>query len=124
MNLLRILSCLALTYIIGVSCTSASREGLPPDSPFAEISTTKETMLPYGTAVGDVTSRSAVLWLRTDGLRAVQIGWASVEDWKKQPSVQSAASRTPVIVTGPYTDFTLSILLEGLAPATRYRYHI
>ena len=39
-------------------------------------------------------------------------------------SAQSLAARTAVLVTGPETDYTLSIPLEGLKPGTRYRYHI
>ncbi|HKE61870.1 MAG TPA: PhoD-like phosphatase N-terminal domain-containing protein, partial [Nitrospira sp.] len=86
-----------------------------------------EVLLPQGTAVGDVTSQSAVLWLRTDGPKSVQLEWASVEAWKKisaMASVQSPAMRTPVLMTGPETDDTLSIPFSGLSPATRYRYHI
>jgi alkaline phosphatase D len=127
MMLLRILLVLFITFLFTVSCTSASREGLPPDSPFAETAVMREALLPYGTAVGDVTSQSAVLWLRTDGLKAVRVEWASVEAWEKMAamaSVKAPVSHTPVIVTGPYTDFTLSIPLDGLMPATRYRYHI
>ncbi|HEX8751433.1 MAG TPA: alkaline phosphatase D family protein [Nitrospira sp.] len=109
------------------SCTSASREGLPSGSPFAGVTTSGEVLLPQGTAVGDVTSQSAVLWLRTDGAKSVQLEWASVEAWKKisaMASVQSPAMRTPLLMTGPETDYTLSIPFSGLSPATRYRYHI
>jgi len=125
--LLRVLPFLLIIFLLAVSCTSASREDLPPDSPFAETTATREALLPYGIAVGDVTSRSALLWLRTEGLKAVQVEWASVEAWEKMTAMASMTapvSRTPVFVTGPYTDFTLSIPLEGLTSATRYRFHI
>jgi len=108
-------------------CTSASREGLPSGSPFAGVTSSGEVLLPQGTAVGDVTSQSAVFWLRTDGPKSVQLEWASVEAWKKisaMASVQSPAVRTPLLMTGPETDYTLSIPFSGLSPATRYRYHI
>lgn len=127
MSLLRILTFCFSTFLLMVGCTSASREGLPPDSPFIETIATREASLPYGLAVGDVTSRSAILWVRTEGVKAVQVVWASVETWEKMAAMASVtvpASHTPVFVTGPYTDFTLSIPLEGLTPATRYRYRI
>ena len=108
-------------------CVSASREGLPPGSPFIEQAELAKLSLPDGTAVGDITSHSAELWLRTDGSKQVQIEWASVEAWKKisaMASMQSAAARTSPQVTGPETDFTLKIPFDHLAPSTRYRYHI
>lgn len=114
-------------FIFMASCTPASREGLPPGSPFADVTASAEPLLPEGTAVGDITSQSALLWLRTTGPKSVQVEWASVEAWKKisaMASVQSAAARTPVVTTGPETDYTLVIPLDGLAPATRYRYHL
>jgi len=86
-----------------------------------------DTLLPEGLAVGDVTSRSAVLWLRTDGPKAVQVSWAPLEDWQKMgamASVRPAVSETRMLITGPETDFTLSVPLEHLAPATRYRYRV
>jgi alkaline phosphatase D len=125
--LLRIFPFCFVAFFLTVSCTSASRETLPPDSPFAEATATREILLPYGVAVGDVTSQSALLWLRTEGSKAVQVLWASVEAWEKMAamaSVKPPVSHSPVFVTGPYTDFTLSIPLEGLMPATRYRYRI
>lgn len=114
-------------FLFMTSCTSASREGLPAGSPFTGVTASGEFLLPEGTAVGDVTSQSALLWLRTKGSKAVQVEWASVEAWKKMSamaSVHSEAARTPVVMTGPETDYTLSIPLDRLTPATRYRYHI
>lgn len=127
MLLLR-LFCLLLASIPAVfSCVSASREGLPPGSPFADPATATSNPLPQGMAVGDVTSHSALLWLRTEGPIAVQVEWASVAAWElmsKMATVRSPAARTPVFVTSPYTDFTRTIVLDGLMPATRYRYHV
>jgi alkaline phosphatase D len=83
--------------------------------------------LPQGVAVGDVTSQSALLWLRTEGPRAVQIEWASVAAWElmsKMATIRSPAARTAVFVTSADRDYTLMIPLDGLASATRYRYHI
>ncbi len=116
----------ALFFFAMVSCTSASRDGLPPGSPFAE-SAVLQPNLPQGIAIGDVTSHSAVLWLRTDGPKTVLVEWATVDAWDKTPllaTVQAPVMRTPLHKTGPEADFTLSIPLEGLAPATRYRFKI
>ena len=83
--------------------------------------------LPQGIAVGDVTSQSALLWLRTEGPQAVQIEWASVAAWElmsKMATIRSPAARTAVFVTSAAHDYTLTISLDDLAPATRYRYHV
>ena len=122
------ISILFLTTLVSLSsCTAASREGLPPGSPFAETVATSTNLLPQGIAVGDVTSQSALLWLRTDGPMMVQFEWAPVTAWdivsKTERGVASVA-RTPRLPTGPETDFTLAISIEGLTPATRYRFYI
>src|SRR3989338_5628091 len=109
------------------SCTAASGEGLPPGRPFAETAAASINLLPQGIAVGDVTSRSALLWLRTDGPMMVQFEWAPVAAWdivSKLGTVVAPVARTPLFTTGQETDFTLTIPLEGLTPATRYRYYV
>ncbi|MCX5727620.1 MAG: alkaline phosphatase D family protein [Nitrospirae bacterium] len=91
------------------------------------LAATGANPLPQGIAVGDVTSQSALLWLRTEGPQAVQIEWASVAAWElmsKMATIRSPASRTAVFVTSADSDYTLTIPLEGLASATRYRYHV
>jgi alkaline phosphatase D len=123
---------LLLAWIPAVfGCVSASREGLPPGSPFADrVAPGTETgmnPLPQGIAVGDVTSQSALLWLRTEGSQAVQIEWASVAAWElmsKIATIRSSAARTAVFITTADSDYTLTIPLDGLASATRYRYHV
>src|SRR5437016_5538830 len=113
------------------SCVSESREGLPPGSPFAEsvapVAAIGTNPLPQGIAVGDVTSQSALLWFRTEAPRAVQIEWASVAAWElmsKMATIRSPAARTAVFATSADRDYTLTIPLDGLASATRYRYHV
>ena len=109
------------------SCTSASREGLPPGSPFAETAAVSTNLLPQGIAVGDVTSQSALLWLRTDGPMMVQFEWAPVAAWDLVPKMTTAVApvaRSPLFTTGPEADFTLAIPIEGLTPATRYRFDV
>jgi len=108
-------------------CVSSSREGLPPDSPFTDQVELEKPSLPDGTAVGDITSHSAELWLKTQGPKRIQVEWASVEAWKRisaMASVQSPAARTPPVLTGPETDFTLTVSFEHLSPGIRYRYSV
>jgi alkaline phosphatase D len=91
------------------------------------VAATGANPLPQGIAVGDVTSQSALLWLRTEGPQAVQIEWASVAAWdlmSKMASIRSPAARTAVFVTSAGRDYTLTIPLDGLASATRYHYHV
>jgi len=109
------------------SCTSPSREGIPPGSPFAETAAGSTNLLPQGIAVGDVTGESALLWMRTDGPMEVQVEWAPVAVWDSLSEMATAVTsiaRTPWLTTGPETDFTLTIPMEGLTPSTRYRYNV
>ena len=119
---------LLLAAIVTIAgCTAPSREGLPPGSPFAETDTASTNLLPQGIAMGDVTSQSALLWLRTDGPITVQVEWAPVAIWDRVSKMGTAVApvvRTPLYTTGQDTDFTLTIPLEGLAPATRYRWYV
>jgi len=131
MHQFRLLFLLLATIPAAFSCVSASREGLPSGSPFVEsvtpIAVTGANPLPQGIAVGDVTSQSALLWLRTEGPQAVQIEWASVAAWdlmSKMATIRSPAPRTAVFVTSADRDYTLTISLDGLSSATRYRYHV
>lgn len=117
-----------LTAVLEVlSCAPSYREDLPPGSPFAAPSAVTSKALPQGTAIGDVTSQSALLWLRTDGQMRVQVEWASVAAWEtvsKMATAVAPVARTPLFTTGPETDFTLTIPFNGLTPATAYRYHV
>jgi alkaline phosphatase D len=84
-------------------------------------------LLPQGVVVGDVSSQRALLWLRTDGPASVQIEWATVSRWErasKLATVMAPVSRTASITTTAETDYTVIVPLEGLSPATRYRYHV
>ncbi len=90
-------------------------------------STAATNLLPQGIAVGDVTSRSALLWVRTDGPMMVQFEWASVAAWdlvSKMATAVAPVARSPLFMTGSETDFTLAIPIEGLTPATRYRFYV
>ena len=122
---LKILAIFLVALISLPSCVSASREGLPPGSPFAETAAT--SLLPQGIAVGDVTSESALLWVRTDGPMTVQFEWAPVAAWdlvSKMATAIAPVARSPLFTTGQETDFTLAVPLGGLMPATRYRFYV
>jgi alkaline phosphatase D len=109
------------------SCAATHREGLPPGSPFADTAAVSTNLLPQGIAVGDVTSQSALLWLRTDGPMMVQLEWAPVAAWNtlsKMATAVAHVARSPLFTTGSESDFTLAVPLEGLTPATRYRLYV
>ena len=106
-RLLLLLVCMPAVF----GCVSASREGLPPGSPFAETAAASANLLPQGIAVGDVMSQSALLWLRTNGPMMVQFEWAPVAAWdvvSKMGTAVAPVARTPLFTTGPETDFTLA----------------
>ena len=127
MGPLSILLLFLATLVSLSSCTATSRGGLPPGSPFAETAAASTNLLPQGIAVGDVTSQSALLWLRTDGPMMVQFEWAPVAVWdtvSKMGTAVAPVARTPLFTTSPETDFTLAIPIEGLTPATRYRFYV
>ncbi len=116
-----------LTLVVAVSCTSASRDGLPPGSPFAESVVRAADLLPQGIAVGDVTAQTALLWGRTEGPAMVQVEYAPLGIWEKvskSAAVTAPVARTPRFDTTAETDYTVSIPLQGLVPATRYRYYV
>lgn len=127
MRHLMLLASSILLSLISISCTSASREELPPGSPFLAAGVVKPDILPQGITVGDVTSHGALLWVRTEGPAFVQVEWAPPSVWDSAAKMASAVvsvARTARMATGPETDFTVTIPLEGAVPATRYRYHV
>jgi len=110
-----------------VSCISPSREGLPPNSPFGDSVILAADLLPQGIAVGDVSATSAVLWVRTEGPATVQVEWATPPLWDKISKLATVIVPVPKsteLTATADTDYTLSIILAGLTPATRYRYHV
>jgi alkaline phosphatase D len=122
-----LLTCFCLLVSVSLSCTSPSREGLPPESPFQESAVLARGLLPQGIAVGDVSASRALLWLRTEGPATVQVEWATPSAWEtisKVATVIAPVARTTRLTSDAESDFTLTIRLEGLSPATRYRYHV
>lgn len=108
-------------------CVLPSRDWLPAESPFREPVILSDDLLPQGIAVGDVSATGAVLWLRTNGPAAVRVEWATPAVWdaaSRSETVRTTVSRTPQFTMTEESDYTLSIPLGGLAPATRYRYQV
>ena len=113
---------LALAVIL-LQCTSPSRPGLPPGSPFAPDNPTEAPSFKHGVAVGDVTSGSAQLWTRTTEPSTVRIEWGSEPEWQT-PSAEDGPTGTKSIRTDAQRDLTATVSLDGLSPATRYRYRM
>ena len=121
------LVCLLILALISLRCTSPSREGLPPDSPFREAVVLAPDVLPQGIAVGDVAATRALLWMRTEGPAMVQVEYAPPSVWGKASKLATAVApvaRTARLTTTPEADFTVTIPLTDLVPSTRYRYHV
>jgi alkaline phosphatase D len=108
-------------------CAIFQRETVRSSSSFDGKPFVISAFLPQGVAVGDVSSQRALVWLRTDGPASVQIEWATVSRWQrasKLATVMAPVSRTASITTTAETDYTVTVPLEGLSPATHYRYHV
>lgn len=101
------------------------RETYCLNSPLNQPSTFDHAMasstgaITHGVATGDVTSDSAVLWFRTEGPAQVEVRFAAVHDWE-----QAASVKTEQFSTKADHDFTMTLPLNGLRPATRYRYGV
>ncbi|MDF0665945.1 MAG: alkaline phosphatase D family protein [Nitrospira sp.] len=119
----------ALSLVLAALPTSCSSwaERDPGGSSPGNSSALRTDFLPQGVAVGDISSDSALLWLRTEGPAIVQVEWASLSAWEqasKLATVREPVSRTAKLTTTAETDYTVTIPLERLSPATSYRYHI
>ncbi len=119
--------CWWLAAMMPLGCVSASREGLPPGSPFQPSAVLAAEILPQGIAVGDVTATGALLWVRIDGPAWVQVEYAPPSVWNtasKMATAMAPVARTPRFATSEDSDYTVTIPLPGLVPDTRYRYHV
>jgi len=99
-----------------VTCGPGYRPGLPPSSPFPG-----NEDLPLGVATGDVTSNSALVWFRTAGPARARVEWAPGGSGNSR---EVAFARSAVITTTTEQDFTATLRLDGLAPATSYQYRV
>lgn len=127
MHAFLLLACILVLFSSFSGCAVFSSGSIRSSSSSEGKIFASSDFLPQGVAVGDVSSQSALLWLRTDGPASVQIEWATVSRWErasKLATVVAPVSRTVSVTTTAETDYTLTIPLEGLSPATRYRYHV
>jgi len=110
-----------------VSCSSQSHPDLDPGSTFDKPSSSLTGAVSHGVATGDVTSDSALVWLRTDGPAEVEVRFATVNNWEQFElgrAQQQSSVKTKQFTTKKEQDFTLKVSLEGLIPATRYCYDV
>jgi alkaline phosphatase D len=69
-------------------------------------------------AIGDVTGDSALIWFRTAG---PALAWV---EWDAPQAGRGRSGRSAVVRTDSEHDYTVTVPLNGLIPATRYRYRI
>jgi alkaline phosphatase D len=107
---------------IGVGCSPSHLPGLPPGSPFAETAAPTRTLFSYGIAIGDISSDSAVLWVRTDVPAQLNLEYGPVPAGSDSGSMVSAGTnrRSAAYETKEALDYTLTIPLDGLHAHTPY----
>ena len=113
--------------LITVACSPSYLPGLPPGSPFAEAAPpTSSSLFPQGVAVGDISSHSAILWLRTDEPARIRFehGPLSSGSDPDAPAFQPANQPPVSYETEADRDYTLTIPLDDLRPATAYGFRL
>ncbi|MGH7389658.1 MAG: alkaline phosphatase D family protein [Candidatus Rokuibacteriota bacterium] len=95
------------TFVKGIAAASAATLAAPGAAHAARLS--------FGPASFDVTSNSALVWLRPDGRTWVQVEYSTRSDF-------SGASLTASVTATPDTDYAVATELTGLAPDTEYFY--
>jgi alkaline phosphatase D len=99
-------------------CAGVAQPAVPAGNPFPDNWVAITTVpLPHGVASGDLTSRSARIWLRTSGPAQVELEW-------KSDGQDRGNGRALVFSTSPERDFAATVLVDNLRPATRYRYTV
>jgi alkaline phosphatase D len=99
-------------------CTGAGQPATPAGQRLPDDWVMVTTVpLAQGVASGDVTSRSARIWLRTSGPAQVELEWTP--DGRDRER-----SRALVFSTSPDTDYAATVAVDNLQPATRYRYAV
>ncbi|MFI1966281.1 alkaline phosphatase D family protein [Streptomyces pathocidini] len=71
----------------------------------------------WGMQVGDVTSSSGLVWVRSDRPARVVVETSATESFRN-------ARRVPGPLTGPGTDFTGTVPLRGLPPGQQVHYRV
>jgi len=110
---------LLLLLAVQAGCTSESRPGLPPGSPFAEEIAVANGTLTHGVASGEVTDGSALVWFRTAGPAKARVEWTP-----DSADGDAGVLRSVPLATSHEHDFTAAVRLDGLRPGTRYRYRV
>ncbi len=116
-----------LVTTFSLSCASPSPEGNQASPSRGESTFLVVDLLPQGVAIGDVSLDRAWLWLRTDGPAVVQVEWAPLTVWEQVATTASdvaSVARTARLKTAAETDYSMTIQLDRLRPATSYRYHV
>ncbi len=107
---------LTLCLLVPAGCAGPAQPAVPAGNPFPDDWVAITTVpLAHGVASGDVTSRSARIWLRTSGPARVELEW-------KPDGQDKEDGRALVFSTSRERDFSATVLVESLRPATRYRY--
>lgn len=118
----------ALTLVaLSMGWAAFSGESARTSGSFEKQSYLDSELLPQGVVIGDLSSERALLWLRTDGPAWVRVEWAPLSLWDQASKLATAVAPVPstaFIATTAETDYTLTIPLERLRPATPYRYHV
>ncbi len=86
-------------------------------SAFSTFSMQTQKMVSHGVASGDVTATTAVIWARADRDATLVVEYATT------PAFSDAQSGGTMPVSAA-TDFTGTVTLTGLRPATRYSYRV
>lgn len=97
----------ALLFALVCGCELSAGPRTPSDGVTPKL-------LGQGVAAGEVTSHSALIWMRTDQAATVQLEW--------QENNQS--NRSTVVDTVKTKDYTATVLLDELKPETTYRYRV
>lgn len=107
---------LVLALLVWDGCAGAKSPAGSASNPSPDEAVAITTVpLPSGVASGDVTSRSARVWLRTSAPAQVEVEWTP-------QGRDGSPGRSVVLSTSENRDFTATVRLDHLQPATRYRY--
>ncbi len=98
----------------------------PPPSTGVELSAQspqgggefRHSAFPHGYAIGDLTSRSALLWFQ-----GAQAGPVEVQ-WRPAAAADSTAWHSLTVALSPERDLAATVPLTGLEPATSYRFRV
>jgi len=84
---------------------------------FSTPATQPQKLVSHGVASGDVTDTTAVLWARADQDTTLMVEYATTSEFND-------AQRGGTMQVSATTDFTGTVTLTGLQPATRYYYRV